>query len=174
MLSEENIHVAGPWERAGGQGLELAVDERALQLALNKGGLKPVDKHAGAVSVSEGVLDETGKDLEASRSSRRIWYTRCAAGLILFLAIVIAVLGGILGSRAHSASTLPVNTDSTSSSPTTSTAPPTSLPVPSASINNRTALGAVAFNLDGVLQFRLYLQDSMNYVHESAWNPVAR
>ncbi|MCJ1248434.1 hypothetical protein MMC30_005652 [Trapelia coarctata] len=172
MLSEEKVHIAGPWERASKQGLEVAVDERALQLVLNKGGLEPVNQRAGAVPISEVVLHESDKDLEPATLSRSNWYTRGAAGVILLLFIAIAVLGGVLGSRVHSASALPANTSSTSSSPSSvSTVPPTSLPTATSdSVNNRTALGAMAFELDGILQLRVYFQDSMNYVRESAWN----
>lgn len=77
--------------------------------------------------------------------------------VVLLLVVIIAVLGGVLGSRAHSAS-------AAAASPTAS-APNAS------SINSNTGLTAVAWqDSDSVLQYRVYYQSTRGEIRERAWN----
>ncbi len=91
----------------------------------------------------------------SGRLTARLWWM--AAAVVLPLLVIIAVLGGVLGSRSHFAS--PASPVPTASSPTASL------------INNNTDLTAVAWiGTDHVLQYRVYHQSVGNEICERAWN----
>lgn len=109
---------------------------------------KPDADHDGAYA---GVITPA----VSGRVTPRLWCM--AAAVVLPLLVIIAVLGGVLGSRSHSAP--PASPVLTASSPTASL------------INNNTDLTAVAWiGTDHVLQYRVYHQSVGNEIRESAWN----
>lgn len=105
--------------------------------------LKPDADHGGAY---------VGVNTPAVRSKltpRRKWMI---GAVVLLLVVIIAVLGGVLGSRSRSA-------------------PSATPPLNASSIINNTGLAALAWqDTDNVLQYRVYYQTANNEIRESAWN----
>ena len=115
-----------------------------------------------------GELDGVGHPAgqRKSRLSRKCLCWTLAA--LTVIAIVAAVVGGVLGTRRHGHSP-PPPTSSTGPSPANSTSPSPS-PVYT-NIRNDTNLAAVAFNdSSSTMQYRVYFQDSDNFIKESSWN----
>jgi len=147
-----------PWDKE--YGLEVFHSELADQPELVPGqtfqtrqAIESEHVHSRAVALQD-----------SRRKVRRLLFI-LAATITLFL-MVIAALVAVLVSRDRSRSSS-VATDPPITPSTTITASTSS----NSSITDTTSLAAIAWaDGEGVIQYRVYYQDSNDYIRESAWN----